>query len=81
MPSDTKVDVAPKRMKDICFGKAEHMKDKNSKNKITASKRKLLAFSPSWLETAKKKYKNEPIHAMNFVILLKKILRVLAYGK
>ena len=30
------------------------MKDKNSKNKITASKRKLLAFSPSWLETAKK---------------------------
>ena len=55
MPSDTKVDVAPKRMKDICFGKAEHMKDKNSKNKITASKRKLLAFSPSWLETAKKK--------------------------
>ena len=30
------------------------MKEGNSKNKITASKRKFLAFSPSWSETAKK---------------------------
>ena len=30
------------------------MKEGNSKNKITASKRKFLAFSPRWSETAKK---------------------------
>ena len=30
------------------------MKEGNRKNKITASKRKFLAFSPSWSKTAKK---------------------------
>ena len=30
------------------------MKEGNSKNKFTASKRKFLAFSPTWSETAKK---------------------------
>ena len=30
------------------------MKEGNCKNEITASKRKFLAFSPSWSETAKK---------------------------
>ena len=56
------------------------MKEGNSKNKITAIKRKFLAFSTSWSETAKN-YKKQPIHNMNFIILLKKILKVLVYGK
>ena len=54
VPSGSKVDVAPKRIKDICFGKAQYMKKQNSKNKTTASKRKFLAFSPNWSETANK---------------------------
>ena len=54
MQSGSNVDVAPKRIKDICFDKAKYMKEGNSKNKITVSKRKFLAFSPSWPETTKK---------------------------
>ena len=46
--------MVPKRIKDICFDKAQYMKEGNSKSKITASKRKFLAFSPSWSETVKK---------------------------
>ena len=58
VPSDSKVDMVPKRIRNICFDKAQYMKEGNSKNKITASKRKVLAFSPSWSETAKKITKN-----------------------
>ena len=57
VPSGSKVDMVPKRIKDICFDKAQYMKEGNSKNKTTASKRKFLAFSPSWSETAKKSQK------------------------
>ena len=42
-----KVDMVPKSMKHICFDKAQYMKEGNSKNKITAIKRKFLAFSTS----------------------------------
>ena len=54
VPSGSKVDMAPKRRKDFCFDKAQYMKEGNSKNKITASKRKFLVFSLSWSEIAKK---------------------------
>ena len=62
VPSGSKVDVAPKRIKDICFGKAQYMKKQNSKNKTTASKRKFLAFSPNWSETANKLQKTANTH-------------------
>ena len=58
MQSGSNIDVAPKRIKNICFDKAQYMKEGNSKNKITVSKRKFLAFSPSWPETTKKTTKN-----------------------
>ena len=44
VPSGSKFDMVPKRIKDICFDKAHYMKEGNSKNKVTASKRKFLAF-------------------------------------
>ena len=58
VPSGSKVDMVPKRIKDVCFDKVQYMKEENSKNKITATERKFLAFSPSWSETAKKITKN-----------------------
>ena len=46
VPSGSKVDVAQKE-ENICFDKAQYIKEGNSENKITASKRKFLAFSPN----------------------------------
>ena len=54
VPSGSKDDMVPKRMKEIYFDKAQFMKEENSKNKITVSKRKFLAFSLTWSETAER---------------------------
>ena len=44
----------PQKEENICFDKAQYIKEGNSENKITASKRKFLAFSPNWSELQKK---------------------------
>ena len=80
VPSGSKVDVAPKKRKDFCFDKAQYMKEGNSKNKITASKRKFLVFYQAG-QKLQKKLQKQPINAMNFIKVLKKILKVLVYGK
>ena len=56
------------------------MKEGNSKNEITASKENFLLFHQAG-QKLQKSYKKQPLHVMNFIMLLKKILKVLVYGK
>ena len=49
------------------------MKVGNGKNKITASKRKFLAFSPSWSETAKRLQKTS--HACHELYVIKEDIK------
>ena len=54
VPTGTKVDIKPKKIRDIFFDKAQYMKDDANKEKITENKKKFLDFSASWPSNVRK---------------------------
>ena len=54
VPTGSKVDTMPRKIKDIFFDKDQYMKEEDNREKIIDNKKKFLEFSPSWPKHVKK---------------------------